>query len=107
MRNGNSRRHSIKWKYMQSVQRGDEHMDQSNQHPQAGQTQETQVGGDSLAQIDAKGTTILFGVVPMVAIAALILIGTVMYMIRKKRTEADLTAAMTMDDGDGAKETDT
>ncbi len=54
---------------------------------------------DALQNFDAEGTTILFGVVPLVAIAVLALVWFVLYTIKKKKMEKDLASAM-IDDGE-------
>ena len=83
-------------------------MDQETQPapPTSGETHETQ-GTDSLTEIDAKETTLLFGIVPVVAIGLLILVGAILYHVRKKKLEGVLANEMRMDDGELVNETHT
>ncbi len=63
-------------------------------------TTETKGEVDNFAKMDPKETIFLFGAVPGIIIAVVLLIGTVVYMVRKKKTEKDLHDAMRLDDTD-------
>jgi hypothetical protein len=67
--------------------------------------EKTQAAADALQNFDAEGTTILFGVVPLVAVAILAAVAVVIYLAKKKKMEADLASAM-VDDGATMKDDD-
>lgn len=57
---------------------------------------------DALQSFDAEGTTMLFGVVPIVVILILAAVWFVIYSIKKKKMETELAAAM-IDDSEAGK----
>lgn len=68
--------------------------------PKAATTETTAPPDTTFDKMDPKETIFLFGAVPGIIIAVVLLIGTVVYMVRKKKTEKDLHDAMRLDDTD-------